>query len=62
MDMVPDCFDLNDWVLLTRPEVYRAVRYLSPTAQYAAHLAVWEAYRDREVAALVQAQVVPAPP
>lgn len=37
----PDCFDLNDWVLLTQPELYEATKYLSPTAQYNLWRSIW---------------------
>lgn len=37
----PDCFDLNDWVLLNYPAIHEASKYLNPSAQYAFHLSVW---------------------
>ena len=33
-DDEPDCFDLNDWMLLTHPTVYNVIKYLSPTPKY----------------------------
>lgn len=29
-----DCFDLNDWFLVNRPEFYQATKYLPPSAQF----------------------------
>jgi hypothetical protein len=37
----PDCFDLNDWMMKEHPKEFEASKYLSPSSQYAFHLACW---------------------
>ena len=32
---------LNDWVFYVEPEFHAAVRYCSPSNNYAAHIACW---------------------
>lgn len=37
----PDYSSVNDYVLAKHPDSYQATKYLSPEAQYQAHLAIW---------------------
>ena len=39
---IPDSFDLNDWLVMHKPEVYRAIKYLAPTKQYECTLKIWQ--------------------
>lgn len=41
-DDVPDCFDINDWLVLHEPQVYEAIKYLHWSAIYACGLQIWE--------------------
>ena len=38
----PSSHDLNDWAFDNAPEVFEAVRYVSPSAQYDLFLSLWD--------------------
>jgi hypothetical protein len=40
-DNSPDCFDLNDWIVLKYPEFHKAIKYLIPSLQYRVSLRFW---------------------
>lgn len=46
---IPDIFDLNDWILETRPEIFRATCYLHASIQYKTWLKVWRDAREPNV-------------
>ena len=37
----PDCFDINDWLMLAMPELHESIKYLQPSAAYAVGLQAW---------------------
>lgn len=37
----PDLFELQDWCVLNRPDVWAAVKYLHADTLYAAILPIW---------------------
>lgn len=41
MENEPDCFQVNDWLVLEHPEVYAALRFLHWDVFYDCALKIW---------------------
>ena len=50
----PDCFDLNDWCVLTQPDFYKAVKYLQPSIQYDLIRKFWIECGKPEIPSVIQ--------